>query len=268
MTHPDRLGPAHRGEGAPDVTCAAPTCRRRPTHGQLCETDASRLGQWLSDIADDWTRLTAAPAITTWAPDHTGHGGLAAHRSPARLDVIVLRDRRSRERDDTDPDGTNGRGLPEVLHSWAATVRDERGLVLPIQRRTVPLGGRPAGPTCDHWCQHDTCLAWTMRGLIRVRPTVADDRALLATHLDWICGRDWVDEFWTDIRDVWAALKAATGQRTGQRPVRACPAPVGEPPAPCGGPIYLDRDAAYCGACGAAWSGFELVRLVNTGSAA
>lgn len=240
----DRLGPDHRGDGPPDVTCAAPTCRRRPTHGHLCGADASRLGQWLADIGDDWARLDAAPTSTSWAPDRIGHGGLAFTRSPARLDVLALSDARTAR----DPD-TGALSVPAVLGEWADTVREARGLTVPTVVRVA---------------RHGLVIRQTTS---RAPYDVTADRALLAIQLPWIVGQDWVGDFYADLRDAWAALKAATGQRTGQRPVRACPAPVGHPPAPCGGPVWLDKDAAYCGACGQAWSGFQLVRLVQGAAA-
>lgn len=223
----DRLGPGARGGGLPDVTCAAPTCRRRPVAGLLCGTDATRLGQWLADVAGDWQQLDAAPTSSTSTGGGRG-GGLASHRAPARLDVLVLTDPRSRERSAADPDGNRARSLPEVLGSWAATVRDERELT--------------ATPRYD----------------VRV------DRQLLVDQLDrWIIHRDWVDDFFVEVRDVWAQLKAATGQSTGTRPVRACPELVGQPAARCGGPVWLEKDAAWCGHCGNAWSGFQLIRLLR-----
>ncbi len=232
MTDADgRLGPEARGQGAPEVTCAAPTCRRGPSQGRLCHTDADRLGQWLVDLGDDWRALDATP--TSASPSTGGRGGgLASQRAPARLDVLVLTDPRSRARDDEDPDGNRTRSLLEVLGSWADTVRGERG------------------------------LAATGRYDVEV------DRRLLAIHLQrWVVHQAWVDEFFIEIRDVWAQVKAATGQSSGPRPVRACPAVVGLPAGRCGGPVWLDRHAAWCGHCGTAWSGFQLVRLLQESAA-
>ncbi len=226
-----RLGPAARGLGVSDVTCAAPTCRRAPARGRLCHTDGDRLGQWLVDLGDDWRRLDATPTSSPSSDGGRG-GGLASQRSPVRLDVLVLTDPRSRARDEEDPDGNRGRSLLEVIGSWAATVREERQ------------------------------LAATARYDVEV------DRRLLAIHLErWIFYRDWVDEFFIEIRDVWAQVKAATGQSSGPRPVRACPAVVGLPAARCNGPVWLDKDAAWCGHCSTAWSGFQLVRLLRESAA-
>lgn len=223
----DRLGPAARGTGAPDITCAAPTCRRAPARGRLCNADVDRLGQWLVDLGDDWRSLDATPTSSA-SPDGGRGGSLASHRAPARLDVLVLTDPRSRARDEEDPDGNRGRSLLEVLGSWAATVRDERKLA-----------------ATDRY-------------------DVDADRRLLAMSLHrWIVSREWVDEFFLEVRDVWAQVKAATGQSAGPRPVRACPELVGDPSARCNGPVWLDKDAAWCGHCAAAWSGFQLVRLLR-----
>lgn len=223
----DRLGAEHRGQSEPTTTCAVPTCRRSAVGGRICPSDQARLGQWLADVGADWQSLDPIPDMTSPGAGRTSGGALASHRAPARLDVLVLTDPRSRARDQHDPDGNPHRSVPEILGSWAATVRDERHLT------------QTAGYN------------------------VPADRRLLADHLDWIASRDWIDDFHTEIRDIWAQLKAATGQTTGSRPVRACPAPIGQPPARCNGPVWLDTGAAWCGHCGAAWSGFQLVRLMS-----
>ncbi|MDP5182157.1 hypothetical protein QOZ88_05870 [Blastococcus sp. BMG 814] len=227
MSQPDqRRGEGARGDGEPDVVCAAPTCRRAPSRGLLCAADADQLGQWLADFAADWRQLDATPTSATSGGGRGG--GLASHRAPARLDVLVLTDPRSRPRDDADPDGNGARSLPEVLGSWASTVREDMGT--------------PGTERYD----------------------VQADRAFLAAALSrWIVHRDYVDELFIDVRDVWAQLKAATGQSAGPRPVRACPTLAGQPAARCNGPVWLDKDAAWCGHCGTAWSGFQLVRLLR-----
>jgi len=236
----ERLGPAARGAGLTADPCTAPNCRRSATPGSLlCPTDLGRLGQMLAEIADDLHRLTAAPTATGWAPDQGRGGGLASHRSPARLDVLALTDARTTR----DPD-TRSLSIPAVLGEWADTVREhpDRKLAIPTVTHVGWRGGR------------------LVRTTVRAPYNPAVDRATLAAHLGWIARQDWVADLFADIRDVWAAIKAATGQRSG-RPVRACPQTVDAHR--CGGPVYAQKGAAWCAHCGHGWTGVELVRLAD-----
>lgn len=204
--------------------CSAPACRRHPAAGwNLCRAHAAKLGQWLADVEDLYATLDAVPSSAVDL-NHAHGSVLAAHRSPARMDVLVLRDVRSREQDDEDPDGNHGRGVLEVLGSWARIVREARDLAAP---------DKPA--------------------------TVTSERGILVAHLDWCLSQDWVDELYADVRAVWALLKSAHGERA-PKPQARCWVPQ-EDGSLCGGPIWADPGAAWCGTCRTSWSGADLLRI-------
>jgi hypothetical protein len=195
--------------------CAAATCTRPAAPGHvLCRSDGEKLGQWLAQLLDEVAMLDATPSMAGREPGTGGPGGLASQRSVGNLDVMVLRDRRSRARDAEDLDGNAGRSAYEILSSYAAVVRDERQLV----RSTVDLAYRrraaPPGPVCDvdaPPCGHHTCEVWTFRAVVTPRLTVASERRVLADHLDWILSREWAGEFYDEMRQLWALLRRVNG---------------------------------------------------------
>ena len=207
----------------PTVPCAAPGCAKAPAAGLLlCRGHASKLGQWLADIEHLHATLDATPTGTVDL-NHSHGATLAAHRSPARLDVLVLRDPRSRERDPDDLDGNHGRGTLEVLGNWARLVREERHLEV-------------TGPA-----------------------TVTSERGLLVAHLDWCMTQDWIDELYRDVRAVWGLLKSAHGDRA-PKPQARCWVPQDDGNL-CGGPVWTDPGAAWCGTCRTSWTGADLLRI-------
>lgn len=223
----------------PDYTCAATTsCTREPAVGLICQGHHARLGQTLADLETESAILSAVPSmqVSSGRP-----GGLASHRSPARIDVLVHTDRRRgipgmSDASRTDPvayDDTPS--ILDTLHTWARVVREERGFT-----------GQHAA-------------------------TVSGERDTLARSLDWIAAQPWIDEFYRDIHDLMAALRSANGHRP-DRPLSRCPAIVGGHY--CAGQVWLhdelqpvwrrytdrcSRDweqapgAAVCDTCGSSW---------------
>ena len=234
--------------------CVAPTCTRPQAPGiLLCARDAERLGTWLSQLDTEYALLDAVPSMQGREPGSGGRSRLASQRSPAALDVLVLRDRRSRDRDDDDRDSNNGRGVLEVLESWARLVRDERGLQPPTIALAYRRRAAPPGPVCDldaPPCVHHTCWAWTFRTTVYAPATVLSERRLLATHLEWTLTQDWCDEFFADIRQLWSLLKSSNSPepRTARR---TCA---------CGGSIRWRDGAAECSGCGTRITGLDVVR--------
>jgi hypothetical protein len=108
------------------TTCVL--CARQATTGYLCTADLDRLSQQLLDIQRESELLSAVPSMQ--AATGSRGGTLASHRSPARLDVLVLTDPR------TSADETGTLGVLAVLASWARAVREDRQLAWP-QRVTV-----------------------------------------------------------------------------------------------------------------------------------
>ena len=234
--------------------CLAAGCTRPQAPGVLlCVTDARKLGDWIARLADEYALLDAQPSMQGREPGTGGTGGLAFQRSVGDLGVMVLRDRRSRDRDETDPDGNRGRGVLEVLASWATLIREQRGLQPPTHALAYVRAARPAGPVCDPHrppCGHHTCETWTMRGVVLTPATVLSERRVLAAHLDWALTQDWVDELFADIRQLWSLLKNRNSPepRTTRRQCA------------CGGNIRWNDGGAECGSCGTRTTGLDILR--------
>lgn len=169
--------------------------------------------------------------------------------SPANDDVIVMLDPRSSAvgvgRVHTGPEDTENPLLsaPAVLGGWALMVWEER----------TPSSLRNAG----------------------TRPvTVRDAVTELLTSLGWICAQEWVHDLSDEVHRLNRQLRAATGDAP-PTPVASCVRPVSLEPADgvCSGGIVLceqppsgDGQAAVgarCLACGASYTGFELIDLAK-----
>jgi hypothetical protein len=186
----------------------------------LCRGHGTRVGEWLADIYGLYAALDAVPGggVTDGRT-----AGLASHKAPARLDVLVLRDGRSGDPVEGDPDGNRGVSVLALLRRWADTIRDERGLEPPRKLN------------------------------------VDSERRLLAAHLDWALTRPWAGGLYGDVRRVWSALKAAHGEPP-PKPAATCWVPL-EDFTLCGGPVWVDTGAAWCGLCGTTWTGMDLLRI-------
>lgn len=184
--------------------CPISGCDRLCSPGwTICATHGLELGDWLRALPGLYEQLDANPNLPSpsAARDGRGGGSLKSMRNPALLDVIVLRDPRSKERSAYDPDGNRGRGVQEVIFARAAEVRAGRGLVVHEVPHTVPLGGRPIGPgICEGvWCDHAWCERWTLRMWVTPRPTLASEHQVLVDELDWVRGQDWAAEFHAEL---------------------------------------------------------------------
>jgi hypothetical protein len=167
-------------------------------------------------------------------------GGLASHRTPVRLDVLVHTDPRHGTGKSEDYDDALAAGetlsILATLHSWARVIREDRALAAP---GTVTISG---------------------------------ERDTLSRHLDYAVAQPWCDEFYGDIAALVGQLKAANGHRA-DRPFSACPSI--DNGAQCTGNVwiqdeiqpvwrrYTDRCAqswesapgsAVCDMCGRTWT--------------
>lgn len=199
------------GQGATPPACAAPGCRRSPQRGHLCGHHRDHLGATLTELADLITD-DPAPGYSTWRTGGGHTGLLASERSPVNLRLITAQ---------TD--------APTVLGAWADWVRDARQLAHPTITRV----------------QRHPALARLVTYRTRAPRNPADDRALLAVHLDWILDQPEAAQFWCQIRALWSDLR-------GHRPVRRCT---------CGGPVWSDPGGGWCSWCATAWAGADLLRL-------
>lgn len=259
MTMPEQDEPGNRN----GMCVAAHGCQRFATVGHLCRGHFERLATILREIEQEAAILSAVPSMQI----RTGKGGgsPAAERSPARLDVIAMRDWRTRR--------------------WEP---DE-------QPRYTPPAPKSFGPWCL-FCDHESCVAWragrrrdlhddeydagsanlssileelhNWARLVReerefTEPeqiTVVGERNLLTRQLDWIAEQPWVDEMLSDLTKLRGQIKALNGTQD-ERPVGRCYLPAED--GPCNGPIWVDIIAghAVCGRCRQTWDGPQLVTL-------
>ena len=257
-----------------DAVCAASKCTRPPAGGsQLCASDTDRLGQWLAQLGTEYERLSAAPSMQGREVGTVGGTGLTSQRAPGNTHVMAMRSRhRGTGRvgwEDADAWGLDDTpSVFETLATYAALVREGRGLAGPRIDIAYVRQARPAGPVCDPErppCRHHTCQVWTFRANVAAPLTVATERRLLAAHLDWILAQDWAGEFFDEIRRLWGALRRANGHAAPKTGIR-CRLNVGGQE--CGGRVRLVDGTAVCQGCGTAASGPELLRIAAEGAVA
>jgi len=248
-----------------DVTCAATQrCSHQPAPGLLvCRGHLERLAAMLREVEEESAILSAVPSMEIRSG--SGKGSPAAERSPARLDVIAMRDRRTRR---WEPDD---------------------------QPRYSAPAPKSYGPWCL-FCDHDTCVAWragrrrdlhddeydagsanlasildelhNWARLVREErdltpagdATIVGERMLLTRHLDWIAAQPWVDEVYADLSRLRGRLKSLNGTQD-EKPVGRCYLP--DQDGPCNGPIWMDliNGHASCSRCRQTWDGPQLVML-------
>lgn len=231
--------------------------------GYLCNGHFSKLADTLRDIEDEAVHLDARPSMAIRTG--SGKGSPASERSPARLDVLAF--------------------LHPQTRRWT---RDP-------EPRYVPAAPKGFGPWCL-FCEHETCTAWragrlrdlhddeadagsdrlmsalgVLHGWARViredrgltppdRLTLTGERDTLTRHLEWCAEQPFIDEMYTELRELRAALQLLNGTED-EKPVGRCYLPAED--GPCGGPIWLDMAAghAHCGRCKQTWDGQQLAWL-------
>lgn len=185
-----------------DLSPACVICGGDAELGYLDAACFTKLASTLRQIEDEAAILETAPSMQQRTG--SGGGGLASQRSPVVLDAIVARDpRRGTGRigwDDADPWGLDDTAsVPETLHSRARTVEEESGDPLPAS------------------------------------VTVSATRDYLTRQLTWICMQPWVDEMFTEMRDLLKQLQR-TNKTSDEKPIGLCHLPRYD--STCGGRIW------------------------------
>lgn len=146
-------------------------------------------------------------------------------RSPARDDVIVALDYRSRTGGDGDDDEDQPtRSILGTLHQLASWVRDERDIAAP---REI---------------------------------TVTTEIGHLLGGVEYAAHQDWVDEFAADLRELHAQCRRLAGDQP-PRPIGRCTTLVDDHE--CGTPLYMPQrgDTIACIGCHREWRRPEWERL-------
>lgn len=192
----------------------------------LCGACVNRLAWMLHDIPDLFAMLddVIEPGATGLDPTPRAPG--FDSKSPARDDVIVLRDNRTTAVDDGDP-----HSVIELLASWADNVRDD-------------LGHEPAGQPV----------------------TVAGEARLLSANLGWIVAQSWVSDFAEEITELHRTLRRVTGDRVRTVELGTCPnirTTSAGVERVCGAVLRVttEDDTAKCRRCGHVWPRQTWLRL-------
>lgn len=203
--------------------------------GYLCDNHFTRLGAMLRDIEDQAALLDAQPSM---AQRSDRGGGLASHRAPARLDILVHNDPRHGTGMSEDAEDALAAGstlsILGVLHAWARVVREDRALAQPA---TVTISG---------------------------------ERDLLTRQIPWLAEQSWIDEAFAELRDLVAQLRRQNGTNAlRKKPVGVCPTLFED--GECGGRLWANdqRGEVTCDLCGRVFEPAELrhlgMMLVNQG---
>ncbi len=219
------------------------------------------------------------------------------HAEHALLDehAISVRDVRSRP-DPVGPDDRDHapRSVLATVGTWARTVHEEH---VDLHGRPDPLPplARPPWVETRLPVPHvgDPAAGWRTVRLAAPAPP-ADVQAVftlcqwLHARLEWLARQPWIGELVDDLRAITAALRAGQGDG-GTRPLGPCTGlvdadgepvqddvePDGEQVWQCGEPLFMPAlppkgpdeplvpPAVRCGACGARWSGLDLLKFAH-----
>ena len=219
----------------PDSACLT---HRPPTEGRAwrqadpgyrtCSSCHQRIHQWLSPITIDEDgrpdSISGLYALLNPRPGATGDNG---RRAPGFGPRSPANDHLIAMKDprSVKRDLGDPHSVPGVLAAWCDALIDERSLIPPT--RTVPAMAK-----------------------------------FLDNHLDYLTRQEWVEDLFTELRELHSQLRAIGQQR---RRIGLCPNTLdaGETTKQCAAPLFapLYSDLIRCYACGREWSGIERLRL-------
>lgn len=226
---------------------------------RTCSSCLDFLRDVLRDISRQWLELDARPGNSN---DHGSRGAPGfGSRSPARDDVIVMRDRRSKSYEQVD--------------EWFDPIRLPHN-VFGHDSRTNP---RLADIDRPHHEQERPSRS-VHNTLSSLADMVAEDRDMtppsgdvyelvrwLDNQLDHITRQDWVRDVSEEIRGLWKQLKPVTGE-PGRKRIGTCPNTVEkedgrstECHAPLFAPLKATDPTIRCETCGREWGYAEWRRL-------
>lgn len=248
--------------------CVICTGERAAHVGLLCGGHHQRLADMLREVEEQAAILSAVPSMQQRTG--SGKGSLASERAPARLDVLVHLDPRSR------PAGIRYPG-PACLSCWHDSCTDIRNWLDAYDARATDTLAVLA--VLGSWAR----LVREERNYAdRTAATVTTERAYLTRNLDWCAEQDWIDEMYGDVRTLVSQLKSINGTNPA-KPIAKCYLPAGDDL--CGGDIWRTEQVswpwlpladrcvrievespdgpAYCDRCGGTWEGEAAVKRLE-----
>jgi hypothetical protein len=251
----------------------------RPTGHRLCARHLKQIADDLRTIERESRDLDPRPSMAT---NLDGRGGgkstPAFQQTPARLDPIVLSDRRRGEGWWEDAEDAlaagNTTSVLSVLNRHANRVRAGRKIEIPLVWVVDLIPGKTLPSdliVCPTPCIHKECRAVAWWRSAPEPPTIAGECALLSRpgHLEWIAGQEWVAQFHHDVRALRAQLQQANGTSSPKPLPGKCPVQI-RPGEECGGPLWPTKpkytsgepkwtgsapSAIQCSSCRSRWQG-------------
>jgi hypothetical protein len=210
------------------AVCIVPRCNRgdsrpRETDRYACANCVTALRHTLRGI-EVYAHLLTIMTLPLQGRGERRSPGFGS-RSPARDDVIVALDYRSRTAGDgPDDEASPTRSILGTLHQLASWVRDQQDVAAP---REI---------------------------------TVTTEIGYLLGGVEYAAHQDWVDEFATDLRELHAQCRRLAGDQP-PRPIGRCPTLLDD--GECGTPLYMPTtgDSVHCHACNREWRRPEWERL-------
>lgn len=243
--------------------CLASECGHLPAPGiLLCTRHETNLSTWVTQLGVEYERLSAVPSMQGREPGAIGSSGLASHRSPARLDVLTLTDRRTAGLSDAPETSSYHRVDPRSIGPWCLLCDHDTCVAWRAGRQRDQYDDEAAAGSHRLLSAFGVLNGWAdqVRGdCPRYKApetpqplTVLGERRVLAAHLEWILTQDWVGIFHGEMAVLWQRIQAANGatRRVGW-------------PCACGGRIRWGNGAAQCGSCGTRVSAVDAVRKVQ-----
>jgi hypothetical protein len=203
---------------------------RLPDPGYACCSPCyDKIHRMLSPLAvDDDGRPDSVPALYAILNPRPGSvGDSSGIRPPGFGSRSPANDRIIAMRDKRSVRLATGdpHSVPGVLISWCTALIEERGLVPP--ERSVPAMCR-----------------------------------FLDAHLDWVTRQSWLEDFYTELREIHAQLRAVGAAR---RRIGSCPTTIdeGDHTRLCGAALLapLHGDTITCPGCGREWQRIQWLRL-------
>lgn len=197
------------------VVCSSTDESQAVPNWLVCLRCSNRALRWLRELEEYLPTLSLLKGA---AGGEFVSGPGFGSKSPANDAVIHHTDWRSNW------DDLDGHSALGVIGSWAAMVREERGLATPAQ------------------------------------PTLFTEVGALHSNHPWVMQQPWADEYIAELRGVHMAVRALANNPV-PRSVGKCINTIGN--GECGGPVYEkpEKEAVQCSKCHRIYLGTDLIRL-------